>query len=172
MRDFDRTCRISSMLRRTRQFHSKWGNLQSCNFVLYQQKESLIIHTCDWLHLTLPPTHLITYPTPQSRVLLEKITVSQLTKELATLQNHSIHYCIHNSPPFDLIPSQINPFHTLPTNCCKVNCNNLKFLNVCDFKTQNLIQNLHRNDFKSVQKSTKIMLQFIKLFFSYLITLV
>jgi hypothetical protein len=51
--------------------------------------------------------------TPWNRVLLEKLIVRSARQEIPRLlQNPTVYYCVHNSPPLVLIPNQINPIHT------------------------------------------------------------
>jgi hypothetical protein len=97
----------------------------------------------DWLHPTLlPPTHLITNLTPQSTVLLEKITVSQQTSSLPhyrptvsiTASTTAHHWSLSWARSIRSTPSQ-------PISVRSI-VNNFKFLNICDPKTQNLIQNV------------------------------
>jgi len=45
-----------------------------------------------------------------SRVLLEKLIVTQLAKRYL-LWNAKVHYCVHNSPKLVPIPSHMHPVH-------------------------------------------------------------
>jgi len=50
-------------------------------------------------------------------ILIEKLTVAQLDREiLSLLRNSKVHYRVENSLPLDSILSQLSPVHTLATS--------------------------------------------------------
>jgi len=72
--------------------------------------------------------------TPLSRVLLEKLTVSQPVKKFPTFYGtQKVHYRIHNSPPPVPILSQINPVHANISDFLKTCFNTILPLQL-DFK--------------------------------------
>jgi len=58
--------------------------------------------------------HLVNWSTLWSRVLPEKLTVTQLFKKFHLLCNPKFHYRVQENPSLVPILSQMNPVHTFP----------------------------------------------------------
>jgi hypothetical protein len=68
--------------------------------------------------------HIYKTNSPWSWALLEKPPVAQLLKNFRTFYGTSkVHYCVHKSPPFIPILSQMNAVHTITFCCSEIHFN-------------------------------------------------
>jgi hypothetical protein len=90
------------------------AKVQSSHFVMDEESWHRVI-------LAIPQdTWAYTYLNPCSRVLLEKLLVSQLVKKLPHFMDTEVHYRVHNSLLVAPILSQIDPLYVLPSHFFKI----------------------------------------------------
>jgi len=92
------------------QDYSSWVKLHTTHVHWVQDINKLRRRTRTGIQLWLTdrPTDFL------SRTILEKCTFPQLVKMFPFLWKLMVHYCIHTSPSFLLVLSQVDPVHSLP----------------------------------------------------------